>query len=265
MSLSNAFRSDLQNIFNIVQSSMIVYPKDVIIESLRDYFSKDSSYYHFSKDAFGFVNNPDHTDLPLDAGIKNELSTRIFIGESFRQNEGIFYPCVLVKNSGSKYVPISINRENQSVQYEARIFEDGYGNQKIISNPKCFIFAGAWEGTISIDIKARSIRQRDDIVEAIAIFFTDLNFENLEDVGIICKPITISSPSEAEDRNDKLFQQTITMDIRTEWRREIPVSNIIERIMFEVEFQNINNPNSVPSHNLTINTDVSYVDMMLNL
>ena len=48
MSTNNFFKSDLFGLYNVVQASMLVYPKEVIIASLRDFFSKDS-YYHYSR------------------------------------------------------------------------------------------------------------------------------------------------------------------------------------------------------------------------
>ena len=40
MSSNNFFKSDLYNVYNIIQASMLVYPKEVIITTLRDFFSK---------------------------------------------------------------------------------------------------------------------------------------------------------------------------------------------------------------------------------
>ena len=179
MSVSNSFRSDLPRIYNVIQNSMIVYPKEIIISTLRDYFSKDS-YYHFDKDQWGFPNTVDQTDLPMNAGLSSEdhSTTRLFIGENYRY-DGIFYPAILIKNNGSKYVPVSINREESTVQYGQRLFEDGYGNSKTISYPKSLILAGAWEGSISIDIYTRSLRARDDLVEACAICLTDIYFKSM--------------------------------------------------------------------------------------
>lgn len=267
------FRSDIPELYNYVQSSMMVYPKEIIIMTLRDIFSKDS-YYHFSKDKWGFVNTTDHTDLPLGADLPSgpgakpelslteELSTRLFIGENFRQN-AIMYPAILVKTGGSKYVPISINREKGSVQYEDILYEDGYGNSKLIKRPKYFITAGVWEGSINIDVKTRSLRARDDLVEIIMMVFSEISVKSIEDVGIIIKPPVAGSPSETDDRNDKLFQQTITLDIRSEWRRLIPVGNIIDAILFTIDFQNLENPNSEPAPNLRIITSDTISDFLL--
>lgn len=275
MSTNNFFKSDLFGIYNIVQASMIVYPKEIIIATLRDYFSKDS-YYHFSKDQWGFPNTVDHTDLPPGADLPSGpganpvlsphpvLATRVFIGENYRY-DGIYYPAILVKSGGARYVPISINREKGSVKYDKILFSDGYGNETLVSKPVAFITAGAWEGSIVIDVMTRSLRARDDLVETIAHLFTDIHFETIFDVGIIIKPVVVGGTSETDDRNDKLFRQTLTLDIRTEWRREIPVGNTIETILFTATFENLSAKHSVPAANLTISTEVSLTDMLLKM
>lgn len=267
MSTNNFYKDDLNKIHNIVQSSMLVYPKEIIIAILRDYFSK-STYYHFDKDQFGFANTTDHTDLEPGADIPSptnpgpNLSTRLFIGENYRY-DGIYYPAILIKTGGGKYVPISANREQESVKTETVLFEDGYGNQSFISRPVSFITAGIWEGQINIDVMTRSLRSRDDLVELIGMCFTDIYFNTLYDVGVIVKPISYSAPSEADDRNDKLFKQSLTLDVRTEWRREVPIKNIIDAILFTVNFANLQSPNPVDASNLTINTSISLIENLI--
>lgn len=272
MSTNNFFKSDLYGLHNIIQASMLVYPKEIIIATLRDFFSKDS-YYHYAKDQWGFANTTDHTDLPPGADLPTQfdenganqqgLSTRVFIGEKYRY-DGIYYPAILVQSGGSRYVPISINRDQDSVQWEDVIFEDGYGNQTIVHRPKAFITAGAWEGSLNVEVMTRSLRSRDDLVELVGMCFTEVTFDTLVDVGVIVKPISIGAPTEGDDRNDKLFRQTLTLDIRTEWRREIPVGSIIDAIFFTATFGSFSNPEIPGGANLTINTEASITDMLLN-
>src|ERR1035437_1319012 len=273
MSLSNYFKSDLMGLHNIVQASMITYPKEVIIDSLRDFFSKDS-YYHFSKDQWGFNNTTDHTNLTPGADIppghpgstavtSNLLSTRLFIGQNYRF-DGIYYPAILIKNGGSKYVPISINREQGSIEYKDIVYEDGYGNTKIVKSPISFVTAGVWEGSIIIDVMTRSLTSRDDLVELIMMYFTEIAFDTIKDIGIVIKPPSAGSPSEREDRNDKLFMQSITLNIRTEWKRKIPVGNIIEAILFSVEFSGAGD-NAPVAQNLTINSESALTDIIIGL
>lgn len=261
MSTGNFFKSDLPRLHHVVQNSMIVYPKEIVLAVLRDHFSHDT-YYHYVKDQWGFPNTMDHTDMPLEAGLHDNSMTRLFIGENYRQ-KGIFYPGIFIKNGGTKSVPISINREDSSVQWEIRSFEDGYGNVTFFKNPKSLIFAGAWEGSIIIDIKARDPRTRDELIQEVGLCFTDIAFKKMQKAGIICKPMSVGSPSEQDDRNDKLFIQSITMDVRSEWRREIPVNNVVEIINFSVEFANLSSPNPVVAQNLTINDTQNFLDVLL--
>ena len=274
MANSNLFKSDLFEIHNVIQSSMIVYPKEILIATLRDFFSKDS-YYHYSTDKFGFANTTDHTNLPLGADLPSRhpdstaqpsdlLSTRVFIGENYRFN-GLFYPAILVKHSGTKYVPISINREKESIKYEDIVYEDGYGHSTVVSRPSAYITAGAWEGSITIDVLSRSLRARDELTELIMILLSEIAVDYLYQVGLIVKPPHAGAPSETEDRNDKLFRQSITIEIRSEYRREVPINSIINAIMFAVSFQNSEDPNSVESGNLTINTEVNLLDSLINI
>jgi hypothetical protein len=262
MATNNFARSDLQNLHHYVQYSALVYPKEMVIAVLRDFFSRDS-YFHYVRDEYGFAKTVDHTDLPLSAGMYDNASTRLFIGENYRY-DGIHYPAILVKVNGARYVPISANREAGAPLYEPIVYEDGYGNQTTVYRPKSLLFAGVWEGSITIDVLTRSLRARDDLCELVAICFADTMFDALKNAGVLVKPPNIGSPSESEDRNDKLFRQSITMDIRTEWRREIPISNIIDNILISADVVNINNPDAVTDPNFRIDTIVSIADMMLN-
>jgi hypothetical protein len=273
MSTNNFSKSDLFDLHHIIQSSMIVYPKEIIIATLRDFFSHDS-YYHYARDQWGFANTTDHTDLPPGADLPTQfdknganqegLSTRLFIGENYRY-DGIYYPSILVKSGGSRYVPISINRDKGGIQYINLVYEDGYGNQTVVNKPASFFTAGAWEGSIIIDIMTRSLRSRDDLAELVAMCFTDITFDTLYDVGLIIKPIQIGSPSETDDRVDKLFRVSVTLDIRTEWRREIPIENLIDTIFFAVDFQYLVPPGLPASPNLAINTEVSLLDAIIGM
>lgn len=253
---------------------MIVYPKEIIIATLRDFFSHDS-FYHFSKDQWGFPNTTDHTDLPPGAdlprgpGAHPELNphpvlpTRLFIGENYRY-DGIFYPAILIKNGGSRYVPISINRDQGEVKYDNLLFVDGYGNETIVRKAVAFVTSGAWEGSIVIDVMSRSLRARDDLVELIAMCFTEVHFNSLYDIGIIVKPISIGAPSETDDRNDKLFRQSLTLEIRTEWRREIPIGNTIDAILLTASFSDLSQSSPIAA-NLTVNTETNTADMLLKM
>lgn len=262
MATGNLFKSDLYNVHNIIQTSMMSYPKELIISTLRDYFSKDS-YYHYESDEWGFPKTVDHTNLNLGAGMHDNSTVRVYIGENYRY-DGIYYPAILVKHGGIRYVPISFNRNKGTIKYSNILYQDGYGNEQLVKRPESFVTAGAWEGSIMIDVMTRSLRSRDDLIELVSLCCTEIYFDDVFRAGIVMKPLNVGAPTEIDDRNDKLFKQTVTIDIRAEWRREIPVKNIIEAIFFTVDFADIKN-NGIVAPNLTVNSYDSIYDAIYSI
>lgn len=260
MATGNFYKSDLYQIHNVVQNSMTLYPKELVVATLRDFFSKDT-YYHYAHDLWGFPQTPDHTDLPINSGYTDDTTTRLFIGESYRFDV-VYYPALIVRHGGSTSVPISINRETAGVKWGNMVFQDGYGNIKTFPTPQNFIFAGAWEGSINIDVMTRDLRARDDLVDLISLLFVDIAFNDLQKSGLIVKGVSSGAPSETNDRNDYVFKQTITLQIRSEWRRELPISNIIEIINMSVEFGRTDPSIGLIASNLTINTEETLTEML---
>lgn len=242
---------------------MIVFPKEICVATLRNFFAADS-YYRFVQDEYGFPKTPDHLDLPPDAGFRDERTTRLFIGEAYRYDI-IFYPAILVRHGGARFVPFSFNNERYSVQWDLDVYKDGYGNTKTFKVPQSYIYAGGYEGTINIDVQTRSLRARDDLIELITILFEDVERGNLQNAGFFVKGVSVGSPSEGEDRNDKLFKQTVSITYRSEWRRNIPIRDVLEVLNFVIEFRDLSNPNSHPVPGLEIDYQQSLVDLLSNL
>lgn len=265
MGTLNTFKTDLYHLHGYVQNTLISHPKQAIIGALREFFAQDS-YYHYVRDQWGFPKVEDQTNLTSNAGMEDDLTTRIYIGEQYRDGP-IFYPSITVKHGGARSVPISMNRERDSVQYQAIKYIDGYGHEKEVNTPAYFINAGAWEGNIIVDITARAIRSRDELTELVSLQFVDYHHQQLQNAGIAIKSTNVGSPSESEDRNSKLFKCSVTFDIRTEWRRLTPVGNIIDMINFAVEFRNISdiNTSQETAPNLKINTSIDLINAFQNL
>lgn len=249
-STNNFYKSDLHTLHNLVQSSMLVYPKELIIDILRDFFSKDS-YYHYVKDEFGFPKTINEKGLDSEAGLNDNQVTRLFIGETYRQDV-IFYPAITVRSNGMKYVPLSFTRNQGSIQYSKVLYEDGYGNQTEVSRPAYFVTAGAWEGSLSIDVYTRSLRACDDLCELIGMCFTEIYFNVASDAGVLIKPPSIGSVNTQDDRNDKIFKQSVNLDIRTEYRREIPIYSTLDSINLAIEFGDLSGSQFTPATDLTI-------------
>ena len=265
MTSNNIFRSDLYKIHHIVQSSAAIYPKELIIATLRNFFANDT-FYGYRQDQWGFPQTPDLTDTPQNAGYSTNDSstTRLFIGESYRFDV-IYYPAIIIRHGGSSYVPISFNRETSSIQWDFMTFVDGYGNVKQFKTPSSFIFAGAWEGSVNIDIKARDLRSRDDLVDLVCMLFTDIAFEDMRKAGVIVKGTSFGAPAQNQDRSDWVFEQTVTLNIRSEWRRKIPISSVVDVINTSIQFARTDpTPGSI-APNLTINVSENLSDILNKL
>lgn len=257
-------RTDLNQINHVVQNTQHNVVKDIIIGVLRDEFAKDS-YYRYVADSWGFPKTPDLTDKSLFSGFSDDETTRIFIGEAYRHNV-IYYPAVLVKYGSINYVPISLNREKETIKYEPITVSDSFGNSKIFNLPTHYVFAGAWEGTVNIEVITRDILSRDEISSFCMLLFQDIRYEEFLRAGIAIKSVSASPPTESLDRKQEpLYKETITLNIRSEWRREIPVESIIDAINFVIEFGRVDVEPETTAHNLSISTTVNLLDAINNL
>ena len=263
MGTGNLIRSDLYAIHNVIQNSFFSYAKELLIETLKEEFSKDS-FYHFVRDQWGFTKTPDLTDVPSDAGLKDDVTSRLFIGEAFRY-DGKFYPAILVRGGSFKYVPISMSRNEGVVQNKTIRVLDGYGNEKLFTTPSHFALAGAWEGSITIDIWAGDLKARDDLLEIVSAILTFTNFKSLVNAGLLVKPVSVGSPSESDDLKDKIYKQSITCDVRTEWRQHIPIDSVVDAITFCIEFGDLSQTPKAIAPNLQVNSLIEFIEVIQDM
>ena len=257
-------KSDLFALYNYVQHTGHDYVKECIVESLIEFFAEDS-YYRYVKDEWGFPKTPSQQGLPIDAGLNDDLSTRLYIGEYFRQDVQ-FFPAILVKSNGYKYVPISMSRNSYSVKYEAVLYTDGYNNQRVVHIPKYYEQVGAYNGSIEISILSRSSEARDELRDILMFFFSDARWNVLANSGIVINSISSSGDDgSSEDRNDKMFKTSITLDIRSEFLRQIPIENVVDAINISVEIGDTRKQEFMPALNMTIETSVDLAEMILSI
>lgn len=256
-------RSDVFHLNNIVQNTMLSHSKEVFIETLRDTFNSDS-YFHYVRDEWGFPKTPDHTDLDSKAGLHDDVTTRLFIGEAFHYDM-IYYPAILIRAGAFRYVPISMSRNEELVHYKITNYIDGYGNQTFVNTPDYFDLAGAWEGQIIIDILAGDLQARDELVDLVSAVIQIARFHEFKKAGVFIKPINIGTPSESDDNNDKIYKTSITCDVRTEWRQQIPIDSVIDSINFCVDFGDLSKKDPVLAVNLEIKTTLELIQTIQDL
>lgn len=252
MATSHQVYSNFYSRNDIVKHVALVQGKNLLIDALRELFTNDS-LYPYRQDEFGFPLVPDHTGLPIEEGgteldtdgnpivnpspnlsIDAHLSTKILITSTYRQDVK-FYPVITVKQTNLKDHPISFNQNAIQVHYRKEFIRDGYGNQVEIRTPTHYVFGDAWDQSFEIKIIAEDLDDRDHIADIVNYGLWNLKRDELRASGLFIKNIT--GGGETEEENSKgvskwLYSYTITVNTYSEWSREIPIRNVIERINF---------------------------------
>lgn len=237
---------------DIVRHVALVQGKNLLIDALRELFRNDS-LYAFRIDEFGWPLVPDHTNLPLEEAatkidtdgnpiinpspnlsIDSKLSTKILITSAYRQDV-VFYPVITVRQTSLKDHPISFNQNAIQIHYRKEFIRDGYGNQIEIRTPTHYVFGDGWDQSFDIKITAEDIDDRDQIADIVKLGLWNLKRDELRAAGLFIK--NISGGGEQEEESVKhvskwLYTYTITLQTYSEWSREVPIRDIIERINF---------------------------------
>lgn len=256
---SHRVYSELFDFSNIVRQVCVAQGKNLLIDTLREYFKNDR-LYRYTHDAFGFPEINDMTDLPVD--IDEERTTRIFIGDLYRYDQR-FYPSITVRHSSARYKPVSFN-QNYTTKYRLDLITDGYGGRSFVRVPTAIITAGAWEQSFEIKISSESTEDREEIVDIVAVFLQGIARQELYEAGLFVRGVSIGAEQEDEFANDKIFTQSVNIECYAEWRRAIPINDIIETIQFCFQYGVFNNTGDF-TNNITDKTIIEQEDNTLSL
>lgn len=235
--------SDIYELDNITRHVGIVHGRTLLVDTLREVFARDREYRYVT-DIYGYPKTPDHTDLDPSAGMTDEETTRIFIGTMYRYENG-YLPSISVRQTSSSYKPISFNQNRMSLEYDKQRVEDGYGNVDIVRVPARYVFAGAWDQTFEIKISSLSQEDTAAIADIVMISLQGKYRNILQRNGLFIKQMSAGGETaESINSNDPLFSISITANTFSEWRREIAISNLIERIQlcFNVDMISTDTP-----------------------
>lgn len=256
--VSHRVHSDIFRLENIVSQVGCMHGKSLLIDELRNIFSQDREFKYVS-DAFGFPLTPSHLGLEPDAGLDDGETTRIFIGGSYRYDVK-FNPAISVKNTGSKYVPISFNQNLLSIIHRLETITDGYGNSSSIYTPTYSTIMGAWDQTFEVKIVAENEIDREEISDIVQATLMGTRRMALQRAGLFIKGMSTSGETEEKYANDYLYMLSINLDTRSEWKVHIPLSNTVERIGLMVTFGD--GRGNTPSTALEINDIITSVDII---
>jgi hypothetical protein len=229
--------SDIWSNEHIIQSVGVVASKNILVDLLRDVFRNDREYQYVD-DVFGFPKTPSNLGLDPAAGIEDEETTRIMIGSTYRYDVK-FYPALTIKNTATRYVPVSFNQDYMGVMYRKEILMDGYGNNTTISTPAYHTLVGAWDQTFEVKVTAESEIDREEITDIVQTVLMGSRRLELQDAGLFIKTLSTSGESEEPYANGYLYSTSISLETRSEWKIHIPISNVVERIGFLLQLGNI--------------------------
>lgn len=259
MSLPNYYNavSDVFNLENVVKQAGIVYTKNVIIDTLRDLFAQDRQF-KYVQDVFGFPKTPGLLGTDSFAGLDDDETTRIFIGSSYRYDIK-FNPSIVVRNTGSRYVPVSFNQDFLGVVNRIELLIDGYGNQTKIRVPAYHTRVGAWDQTIEVKIIAENEIDREEIADIVQVALMGSRRQELQNAGVFVKSLSTSGETETPYANDFLYMVSVNLEIRTEWKISIPISNLCEKIGICLSFGTLG---GAQSDALSVNEQITLVDLL---
>jgi hypothetical protein len=231
MATSHRVYSDLFEIADFVRQTAVAQGKNLLIDSLRENFRQDT-IYRYSTDAFGFPLTPDLTDLPADIG--EARTTRIFIGDIFRYDKR-YLPSITVRQTSTRYYAVSFNQEG-TTKYRVDLVLDGYGNRSLIKVPTHKVYAGGWDQTFEVLIAAEGTEDREELFDLVSSYLIGVARPALTDAGLFIRTVSGGGEREEDWANDKVYMESISVETFSEWRREIPMDNVVEYINFCFEF-----------------------------
>lgn len=209
----------------VVQNVAIVQPKNLLIQYLRDLFRKDS-VFTYRDDQYGFPLTPDLTGIALDS----DESTKILISDIFRYDVK-FFPAITIKHAGGSYKPTSFNQDG-TFKYRTDYIENSFGARRKVSTPTHKVYAGRWELNMDVGVYCESSSELQELVDIISIAIQHVLWNDLRASGLFVQGLSIGAESSEPYANDYVYSQNISLRCISEWRVEMPIENIIEKIMF---------------------------------
>lgn len=213
---------------HVIQQVCIVHPKNLIIDTLRRYFSRDE-VYTYRQDEYGFPLVVNREGLAIDS----EESTDILITDVYALDAS-FYPVITIQHSGGSSKPISFN-QNGTVKYRKTRTENENGLFSDINIPTHRVYTGAWDLNFQIGVYSKTQSELEEIMDVVAMILQYSAWQELRENGLFIKSLSIGGESTEPYSNAYIYSQTISISVYSEWRAEIPLYDTVEKLLFFFE------------------------------
>jgi hypothetical protein len=205
----------------ILTADHVKYIKDVIINSLRDVFSRDPDYTYI-KDEDGIFPDFDNENLGI-------VITDVF------NYDVEFLPAITIRVNSSTLVPVSFNQNQFTLDYEkdesGNLVRDAAGKPI----PVWQEFSGLYDTTATLNVHTWDPLAREELVTRVAIMFKHVLRDQLyADFGFFVKEVTVGGESETDYHNDFIYSQPVSITVLTGWNNRIPIEGPLEGINLQI-------------------------------
>lgn len=205
----------------ILTADHVKYIKDVIINSLRDVFSRDPDYTYI-KDENGVF--PDFDNENLGVVITDVFSYDVE-----------FLPAITIRVNSSTLVPVSFNQNQGTFDYQ----KDEEGNLVRAADGKPIPvwkeFSGLYDTAATLNIHAWDPLAREELVTRVAILFKHVLRDQLyADFGFFVKDVSVGGETETDYHNDFIYSQPVTIQVLTGWNNRLPVGEQLEGVNLQI-------------------------------
>ena len=205
----------------ILTTDHVKYIKDVIINALRDVFSRDPDYTYI-KDEDGIFPDFDNENLGI-------VITDVF-GYDVE-----FLPAITIRVNSSTLVPVSFNQNQFTLDYQkdenGNLVRDGRGKPI----PVWQEFSGLYDTTATLNIHTWDPLAREELATRVSIMFKHVLRDQLyADFGFFVKEVSVGGETETEYHNDFIYSQPVSITVLTGWNNRIPVGENLEGIGIQI-------------------------------
>jgi len=206
--------------YELTQSTHADVLVDTIIEFLRQVFSNHPLYTYVRRE-----------DSP---GPDFEL-TKIVIVDKYTE-DALFLPTITmsIDNIQTQWLQFSQSPFDTVLKPQLNLDGSVKRDQKNNFIPSHYEYAGLYKGTLSFQISASSTIEREELANFLQVIFAESGRDTLYTRGVFVTTVNAGSQSETEYRNDFIFQQPMSVEFMSDWRRIVPVGDTLQAIGFDM-------------------------------
>ena len=119
-----------------------------------------------------------------------------------------------------------------TLKHREDVIENSYGSMSKIKTPTHRIYAGMWDLSFDVSIYSESHSELEELTEIASMALQYSLWQDLRANGLFIKSLSIGGENAEPYANDFVYSQNITLSTFSEWRVEIPLDSIIEKLVF---------------------------------